>query len=421
MTSQNSNTYIKPYEKLPISLCMIVKNEEKNIGPCLRSVKDMVSQMVVVDTGSTDNTVEIARSLGAEISYFEWCDDFSAARNASIERAEYPWILQLDADEEILGKDIQWFYNHYPWPRLDGYAVTIDNLLRIDFDDIQLSHWNIRFFRNKSYIKYEGSIHERVVVDPRKFSISSAHIQHKGYGDPSAQENRQKRNYNLLMEEYRRDPENVEILAYLAQHFSSQKKWEKAAEFGYKALEKDVAFEMLRDVSLRAAFINAWQQSDRELFEKASQYTTVENFPELLFYRAAVSLKQGELSKALSEFEIFFEYLDNMDEEEKNRKVIKTAITHACKCAAAIHLHHGKNLKAITYLNKALESDATSASSYAALAKLLFEEGLLQESKAVYLKLINLLEKYGSESVQKAYLHRYKRVVTKLNKILRMQ
>jgi glycosyltransferase involved in cell wall biosynthesis len=84
-----------------LSVCLIVKNEEKFLGQCLKSVRDLASQIVVVDTGSTDRTVEIAKEYGAEVYSFAWCDDFSAARNAALEHATGDWVLVLDADEEL--------------------------------------------------------------------------------------------------------------------------------------------------------------------------------------------------------------------------------------------------------------------------------------------------------------------------------
>ena len=82
-----------------ISQCMIVKNEEKNIEKALTWGKDLMWEQIVVDTGSTDKTVEIAAKLGAKIYHFPWVDDFAAAKNYAIEQALGDWIAFLDADE----------------------------------------------------------------------------------------------------------------------------------------------------------------------------------------------------------------------------------------------------------------------------------------------------------------------------------
>ena len=90
-----------PKRKPRLSVCMIVKNEERFLGQCLASVKDIAHELIVIDTGSTDRTVEIALEHGAQVGHFEWCNDFAAARNASIAPATGDWIVFLDADEEL--------------------------------------------------------------------------------------------------------------------------------------------------------------------------------------------------------------------------------------------------------------------------------------------------------------------------------
>ncbi|MCH8018826.1 glycosyltransferase family 2 protein, partial [candidate division KSB1 bacterium] len=88
-------------KKPSLSLCMIVKNEEEYLQECLESIEDVVDEIIVVDTGSTDRTVEIARQFDAEVHHIPWNDDFAAARNESIKHASGDWILQLDADERL--------------------------------------------------------------------------------------------------------------------------------------------------------------------------------------------------------------------------------------------------------------------------------------------------------------------------------
>ena len=90
---------------ISISLCMIVKNEESVIGRCLESVKDIVDEIIIVDTGSTDNTKEIIKTFTDKIYDFEWIDNFSAARNYSYSKASMEYILWLDADDVILEED----------------------------------------------------------------------------------------------------------------------------------------------------------------------------------------------------------------------------------------------------------------------------------------------------------------------------
>ena len=91
--------------KNEVSLCMIVKNEEYYLPRCLSSVNNIVDEVIIVDTGSTDKTVEIAKSFGAKVYFFPWNNNFSEARNESLKYASKEWILILDADDELYTED----------------------------------------------------------------------------------------------------------------------------------------------------------------------------------------------------------------------------------------------------------------------------------------------------------------------------
>lgn len=104
MISPSQST--QKHKRQSLSLCMIVRNEEQNLSECLDSVKNVVDEIIVIDTGSTDETVGIAESYGAQVEHFPWCDDFSKARNESIKYASGDWILWLDADERLLPESI---------------------------------------------------------------------------------------------------------------------------------------------------------------------------------------------------------------------------------------------------------------------------------------------------------------------------
>ena len=95
-----------------LSVIMIAKNEAGFIGDCLQSVKDVADQIIVVDTGSTDETVEIAKGHGAELHHMKWGDDFSAARNKALAHARGSWILFIDADEELMPEGMEELHPH---------------------------------------------------------------------------------------------------------------------------------------------------------------------------------------------------------------------------------------------------------------------------------------------------------------------
>ena len=105
MKTRRQKQYGASIPRQTLSLCMIVKNEEANLGRCLESVKGVADEIIIVDTGSTDRTVEIARQHGAKIVSHQWDDDFAVARNVSLRAATSDWILVLDADEALDEED----------------------------------------------------------------------------------------------------------------------------------------------------------------------------------------------------------------------------------------------------------------------------------------------------------------------------
>ena len=160
-----------------LSLCMIVRDEEKDLENCLKAVKDHVDEIVIVDTGSKDKTVEIAKKFTSKVHHFEWCDDFSAARNESLKHATGDWILVLDADEKITAKDLKEIKTLIQNKDVDGYLIQQRNYIDqkgmgwipvSDYMEESQGHSGYfisplcRLFKNKSEYKFRNILHELV-------------------------------------------------------------------------------------------------------------------------------------------------------------------------------------------------------------------------------------------------------------------
>jgi tetratricopeptide (TPR) repeat protein len=154
-----------PQKPPGISLCMIVKNEERFLGQALRSAHDVVDEIVVVDTGSTDRTIEIAKSFGATVLQREWRNDFAWARNQSLEPATKRWILFMDADEELLPQSKPALLRLKEAP---AYRTAVWVRIFNKSDDYlgtgEMSHALIRIFPNDPEIRFRGMIHEFATV-----------------------------------------------------------------------------------------------------------------------------------------------------------------------------------------------------------------------------------------------------------------
>ena len=186
-----------------ISLCMIVKNEESCLERCLQSVQGSVDEIIIVDTGSSDKTKEIAKRYTNQLYDFKWIDDFAAARNFALSFASSDYILQLDADEILADhqKELQQYLDK------DFYYIQIKN----DLGSGQyLSHQFIRLFKNSPDIRYRGALHEQVPSDfeiERYGSLSSVKIFHEGYKTHVVKSKQKiKRNFNILLKEIKEKP-----------------------------------------------------------------------------------------------------------------------------------------------------------------------------------------------------------------------
>lgn len=212
-----------------LSLCMITKDEEKNIETALGWAKDVTFEQIVVDTGSTDRTVEIAERMGAKVFHFDWIDDFAAAKNYAIEQASGSWVVFFDADEYFLKPDADRLalrisqieaYGEYP----DCLAVGC-TLINLDDNGAQNSQlMKVCAFRNRPGIRYEGRIHEMLNVSEKAIVyLDDTTAYHTGYTEAaSIEKQKAERNVRLLRKELEISPGDMNIKAYLADSLTSQ-------------------------------------------------------------------------------------------------------------------------------------------------------------------------------------------------------
>jgi len=277
---------------MKLSQCMIVKNEEKNIRKALTWGKDICFEQIVVDTGSTDRTVEIAKEMGAKVYYFEWINDFAAAKNYAIEQATGDWIAFLDADEyfdDETARRIEWIITKAEKNK-KGLDVIISNLTNLDADgNGVLTNKQIRIFKNRPYIRYTGRIHE-AVSDLRNQGLINVDVAeeltvyHTGYALELEEKHKKgDRNLELLFKEYEDYPDCAEVELYLAESLVMAGRQEEAFEFVCKAV-------MNKDGSLdHDRLLMAHQMRLYEAYERKT--TTIEEMIDM--YREAVAFDAG--------------------------------------------------------------------------------------------------------------------------------
>ncbi len=233
---------------MKISACVVVKNEEVNLPLWLESMQDIADELVVVDTGSIDRTVQLAEAAGARVEHFQWINDFSAAKNYAISKAKGDWILFLDADEyfpkeqrSMVRDAIERYRMH---PRVTELVFLLVNIEKETGRDQGTSMYVTRCFRNREWLRYEGKIHENLTdISGRgrrvKQYVEGVVIYHTGYSDAVVRD-KLRRNLFFLQEKERLGEKETLDDYYFAECHYGLSEYEKAAEYAQKTIQEGI-------------------------------------------------------------------------------------------------------------------------------------------------------------------------------------
>lgn len=239
-----------------ISLCMIVKNEEAILPRCLASVQNVVDEMIIVDTGSTDKTREVAVAAGAKLYEFHWIDDFSAARNYSLSQASGHWILVMDADEELERESGKRMRKLAQENEADAYWVIIRHFYRNRLQNtLDIPH--LRFFRNHPNYRYRKRYHEEntssIVENNGRIAQNKEGliIFHDGYLRPFAQgKPRVERAIQTMRLALSEQPNNAWLMAKLGIDLYTIGELDEAYQLLYKFATVDPSTVDFRQVNV---------------------------------------------------------------------------------------------------------------------------------------------------------------------------
>ncbi|WP_026766467.1 DUF5672 family protein [Selenomonas ruminantium] len=224
-----------------ISACYIVKDEEQNLGKSILSLQGIYDELIVVDTGSTDNTIAIAQKYGAQIDYFTWQNDFSLARNFTLSKATGDWIIFLDADEYY---DCSLSIRDY-LQEVDAKYPQKDAVIVPRYEAHQMKNPPIhvpRIFRNRPDIYYQGVIHEQLKKKDGDIDYIFAENMifiHTGY-HPDNMERKSQRNLQLLLADVEQNGERDAYYYYIAESYFGLQEYEKAIDYIKKAIASPV-------------------------------------------------------------------------------------------------------------------------------------------------------------------------------------
>jgi len=304
-----------------LSLVMIVKNESRCLARCLQSVEGIADEIAVTDTGSTDDTIKIARQFGATISNFDWIGDFAAARNFAMARSLGEWILILDADEwlgENLAKEIPAFVRGKP---AVGRVKQVSDFRR-----------NNHTFRAQCFVPrvfprgafYEGRIHEQL-ISPLPRALLRGELWHDGYLEIQKKGDR---NMKLLAAELERDPDNVYFLFQMAIEHNAIGQPEKAFGCLQKAFARvkpgdptapSIAVELLYTIIALKEF-----EAGIGVVARAEEY--LGDYPDFflvrgLFFMNLIRSNPAKYVSDLPKIEQSFQRCLELGEEQKRRSV----------------------------------------------------------------------------------------------------
>ena len=217
-----------------ISVCMIVKNEEENIECCLESIKEIADEIIIVDTGSTDQTVRLAQQYTDKIFSHPWEDNFSKARNQSIKYATGDWIFIIDADEELLTENTHLLLQAVQNEEIDAIQIQVISEFQQERSESILNQ--TRLFRNNDNIYFEGRVHNRLVGfnNPKIYPLR---IKHKGYDlTPSQLKTKFQRTVYLLKKDLQHNPNNPLPYHYLSCSYLSMEMYQEALDASLTAI-----------------------------------------------------------------------------------------------------------------------------------------------------------------------------------------
>lgn len=239
---QESSSWRPDAATIKLSVVMIAKNEASHLDSCLSSVQGKADEIVLVDTGSSDATIAIAESYGAVVGQFSWCDDFSKARNASLELASGDWALWLDCDEVVDANAWNGIYEALTRRHFGGFFVRIVNFTDED-ENSTYTHAPIRLFQLRDEVRFEGRIHEQISQDLDKLNLHSAHLSgatiwHYGYKPAEMRsKNKVQRTIDLLQRQIEESPNDAFHWFNLANTYAVVNDHAKTVEAARKCIQ----------------------------------------------------------------------------------------------------------------------------------------------------------------------------------------
>lgn len=296
-------------KKTTLSLCMIVKNEEKYIDKSINSVKDIVDEIIIVDTGSTDSTLDILKNYNVKLYNYKWENDFASARNYAINKAKSNWIIFLDADEILDQSSKNTLIKYIESTPFDGCHFVIYNYRSENQNDFTI-HYAFRLFRNNKGYHYKGKIHEQIFNDnykniTSKFSNEEIILHHYGYSIEILQKkDKRSRNIPILLDSLKDNPEDSFNLFNLGNEYLAQNDVNKALyyyELSYSSIDltKHYSVHLLYRMTICYQYVKKYNEAMKFVDEALKNFSPNVDFE---YLKGCIYLDTKKYTLAIDSF-----------------------------------------------------------------------------------------------------------------------
>lgn len=343
-----------------LSICMMVKNEEKYLEQSLQSLQSLreaiESELIIVDTGSTDRTVEIAEKFTDKVYFHEWNNDFSAMRNTTISYATGEWIYIMDGDEILeVSQPLIDFLISPTRKRYGAIAITGKNIVDLEAGTYT-AQMGFRLFKNNGKFHYEGAVHNQAVFRGETLAIPDVTVLHYGYisSDKELMERKFQRTSAILKQELEKNPENVYYWSQLSVTYAMHNDFKEAIEYAERAYSLLPAKKTPNYMFVLLQMILVYQHE--EMYQRVAEVcresmAIQEGYVDVYYYYAESQAMTDNYPEAVKYFE---KYLALLEERKNQQERDMTIIEYTLGFVQMVYYNLSRMLKKLACFDKAL-------------------------------------------------------------------
>lgn len=403
----------KKSKQQTISLYMIVKDEERDLPQCLESVKDVVDEIVILDTGSTDSTIEIAMRYGAKIFHHKWNDSFGDMRNYALKYPKGEWILQLDADDRLVQEDAKYIKEAIKHKDVSSVFFKIINVKGEPIGQSQ--YYCQKLFRNGLGAYYEGGLHPILQIKGKSFfPPNDIRIIHHGYNlNKEESIAKSKRYTDMLLKEIKDKPDDPRLYLHISKCYFVQGLYDLTIHAGKKVLEYMNKDTIKIDPEIEIFMIMSFAFFHKQQIAAAEQMCkcAMDIRPDYLdpvYFMGKLCYEAKRYEQAIVWFKRYMELRDELLKAPRfdlKETYYINAVCDAHLTLGSCYINIGKCIDAEKEFLNAIAQNPESAEAYNGLAVALEKQEKNNEALVNCTKAIDLNNKYKDAQENLRLIH----------------